>query len=405
MIFIDLLKETSSSLSSNKVRSGLTMLGIIIGIASVITMVAIGQGAQSSISARIQSIGSNLIIITPGAQRTGGISAGQGSSQTLTLDDATAIGSEVQGISGVAPEDTHRYQVTAKGNNTNTQITGTVPSYTDVRNVSVDTGMFLTEYQQQTSAKVAVIGPAVRDDLFGAGTDAIGQTIRIKNIDFQVIGVTLSKGGTGFNNADDAIYVPITTAQHYLSGDTYVTTVGISATSSTIIPTVQQDVTDLLLQRHGISDPTAADFSILNQADIIATASSITGTFTILLASIAGISLLVGGIGIMNMMLTTVTERTREIGLRKAVGIRKLYINLQFLMEAVALTFLGGALGIILGWGASLLVSKFASLTTQVSTSSILLAFGVSAGVGILFGFYPARRAANLSPMEALRYE
>jgi putative ABC transport system permease protein len=405
MIIVDLLKETSSSLSSNKVRSGLTMLGIIIGIASVITMVAIGQGAQSSISARIQAIGSNLIIVSPGAQRTGGISAGQGSSQSLTLDDATAIGNEVSGISAVAPEDSHRYQVTAKGNNTNTQITGTVPSYTDVRNVSIDTGMFLTEYQQQTSAKVAVIGPTVRDDLFGVGVEAIGQTIRIKNIDFQVIGVTLSKGGTGFNNADDAIYVPITTAQHYLSGSAYVTTIGISAASPTIIPTVQQDVTDLLLQRHGITDSTAADFSIMNQADIIATASSITGTFTMLLASIAGISLLVGGIGIMNMMLTTVTERTREIGLRKAVGIRKLYINLQFLMEAVALTFLGGALGIMLGWGASLLVSKFASLTTQVSTSSILLAFGVSAGVGIVFGFYPARRAANLSPMEALRYE
>jgi len=405
MVAMDLLKETSSSLSSNKVRSGLTMLGIIIGIASVITMVAIGQGAQSSIQARIQSIGSNLIIISPGAQRTGGISAGQGSSQTLTLDDATAIGNEVRNISGVAPEDTHRYQVTAKGNNTNTQITGTVPAYTDVRNVSIDTGMFITEYQQQTSAKVAVIGPAVRDDLFGADADAVGQTIRIKNIDFQVIGMTVSKGGTGFNNADDAIYVPITTAQHYLSGDTYVTTVGISATSATIIPTVQQDVTDLLLQRHGITDPTAADFSIMNQADIIATASSVTGTFTILLASIAGISLLVGGIGIMNMMLTTVTERTREIGLRKAVGIRKLYINLQFLIEAVMLTFLGGALGVVLGWVASLLVSKFASLTTQVSLSSVLLAFGVSAGVGILFGFYPARRAANLSPMEALRYE
>ncbi len=405
MVAMDLLKETSSSLSSNKVRSGLTMLGIIIGIASVITMVAIGQGAQSSISDRIQSIGANLIIISPGAQRTSGISAGQGSSMTLTLDDATAIGSGVQNISGVAPEDTHRYQVTAKGNNTNTQVTGTVPSYTDVRNVAVDMGMFITEYQQQTSAKVAVIGPTVRDDLFGTDADAIGQTIRIKNIDFQVIGVTVSKGGSGFNNADNAIYVPITTEQHYLSGDTYVTTVGISAANATIIPAVQQDVTDLLLQRHGISDPTAADFSIMNQADIIATASSVTGTFTILLASIAGISLLVGGIGIMNMMLTTVTERTREIGLRKAVGIRKLYINLQFLIEAVMLTFLGGALGVVLGWAAALLVSKFASLTTQISLSSVLLAFGVSAAVGILFGFYPARRAANLSPMEALRYE
>lgn len=403
----DLLQETIASLSSNKVRSGLTILGIVIGIASVITMVAIGQGAQSSIQQRIQSIGSNLIIITPGAQRTGGISAGQGSSQTLKLEDANAIGSGVQNISGVAPEDTHRYQATAKGNNTNTQVTGTVPSYTDVRNVTIDSGTFITAYQQQTSAKVAVLGPTARDDLFGVGADnVIGQTIRIKNIDFQVIGITQSKGGTGFNNADDAIYVPLSTEQHYLSGDTFVTTISVSAQDSNIIPTVQQDVTDLLLQRHGISDTTQADFSIINQADIIATASSITGTFTILLASIAGISLLVGGIGIMNMMLTTVTERTREIGLRKAVGIKKVYINMQFLMEAVALTFLGGALGVVLGWGASALVTHFVStLTTQVSMSSVLLAFGVSAGVGIIFGFYPARRAANLSPMEALRYE
>jgi putative ABC transport system permease protein len=401
----DLFRETIWSLAGNKVRSGLTILGIVIGIASVITMVAIGQGAQSSIQARIQSIGSNLIIVTPGAQRSGGISAGQGSNQSLKLEDANAIASQVQSVVGVAPEDTHRYQVTAKGNNTNTQITGTVPDYTTVRNVAIDSGNFITDYQQQTAAKVAVMGPAVRDDLFGAGVDPIGQTIRIKNIDFQVIGLTQSKGGTGFNNADDAIYVPLSTEQHYLSGDDFVTTISISAQDSTILATVQQDLTDLLLQRHNITDPTQADFSAINQADIIATASSITDTFTLLLASIAGISLLVGGIGIMNMMLTTVTERTREIGLRKAVGIKKIYINLQFLSEAVALTFLGGAVGVLLGWGASLAVTRFAGLATQVSLSTILLAFGVSAGVGIVFGFYPARRAANLSPIEALRYE
>lgn len=402
----DLFKETLASLSANKIRSGLTILGIIIGIASVITMVAIGQGAQSSIQARIQSIGSNLIIVTPGAQRSGGISSGQGSSQSLKLEDAQAIQSAVQNVVGVAPEDTHRYQVTARGNNTNTQVIGTVPDYPSVRNVAIDSGTFITAYQEQTSAKVAVIGPAARDDLFGAGVDPTGQIIRIKNIDFQIIGLTQSKGGTGFSNADDALYVPLSTVQHYLSGDTFVTTISVSAQDSNIMATVQQDVTDLLLQRHGIQDATQADFSIINQTDIIATATSITGTFTILLASIAGISLLVGGIGIMNMMLTTVTERTKEIGLRKAVGIRKMYINLQFLSEAVVLTLLGGMLGIALGWGASLLVTKFVpQLVTQISTSSILLAFGVSTAVGIIFGFYPARRAANLSPMEALRYE
>jgi putative ABC transport system permease protein len=402
----DLFSETLRSLSGNKVRSSLTILGIVIGIASVITMVAIGQGAQSSIEKQIQSIGSNLIVITPGAQRTGGISAGQGSSQSLKLEDAKAIQSEVANISGVAPEDTHRYQSTAKGNNTNTQVIGTVPDYPSVRNINIDSGTFITAYQEQTSAKVAVLGPTTRDDLFGTGVDPIGQTIRIKNIDFQVIGMTITKGGAGFANPDDAIYVPLSTEQHYLSGDSFVTTISISAQDSAIMATVQQDVTDLLLERHGIADPTQSDFNIINQADIIATASSITGTFTLLLASIAGISLLVGGIGIMNMMLTTVTERTREIGLRKAVGIRKIYINLQFLSEAVLLTFFGGALGIFLGWAASLAVSKFVpQLQTQVSISAILMAFGVSAGVGIIFGFYPARRAANLSPIEALRYE
>ena len=404
-MLIDLLKETIWSLAGNKVRSGLTILGIVIGIASVIAMVAIGQGSQASIASRIQSIGSNLIIVSPGAQRTAGVSAGQGSAQSLKLEDARVIASEVQNVSGVAPEDSHRYQVTAKGNNTNTQVTGTVPDYMTVRNVTIDSGTFITAYQEQTSAKVAVIGPGVRDDLFGIDVDPVGQIIRIKNIDFQVIGLTMTKGGTGFNNADDAVYVPLSTEQHYLSGSIYLTTISVSAEDSNILATVQSDLTDLLLGRHGITDPTQADFSTINQADIIATASSITGTFTLLLASIAGISLLVGGIGIMNMMLTTVTERTREIGLRKAVGTKKLYINLQFLAEAVLLTFLGGGIGIFLGWLAALAVTKFAGLETQVSLSTILLAFGVSAGVGIIFGFYPARRAANLSPIEALRYE
>jgi putative ABC transport system permease protein len=258
----------------------------------------------------------------------------------------------------------------------------------------------------KASAKVAVLGATTRDDLFGTGADPIGQTIRIKNVDFDVIGVTVAKGGSGFTSPDDSIYIPITSAQHFITGDTFITSVSASASDQNAMASVQNSISDLLLKRHSISDPQQADFTLMNQADIIATASSITGTFTILLSSIAGISLLVGGIGIMNMMLTTVTERTREIGLRKAVGIKKIYINLQFLAEAVALTFIGGFMGVVLGWLASALVTKFvSSLTTQVSMSSVLLAFGVSAAVGIVFGFYPARRAANLSPMEALRYE
>jgi putative ABC transport system permease protein len=406
MILKDILHETFWSLSANKVRSGLTILGIVIGIASVITMVSIGQGAQKTIEDSIQSIGSNLIIITPGAQRSGQVSGGQGSSQTLTIADGDFIVAEVPNVKAVAPEVTRRYQLNAKGNNTNTQVVGTVPDYLSARNIEIESGTFVTAQQIKSSAKVVVLGPTVRDDIFGIGVDPIGQVIRIKNVDFEVIGVALAKGGSGFTNPDNSVYVPITSAQHFLSGDTFVTTISVAASDQNSMASVQEQISQVLLRSHNISDPTQADFTLMNQTDIIATASSITGTFTLLLSSIAGISLLVGGIGIMNMMLTTVTERTREIGLRKAVGIKKIYINMQFLTEAVALTFLGGFIGVVLGWGASLLVSKFVpQLTTTVSISSVMLAFGVSTAVGIIFGFYPARRAANLSPMEALRYE
>jgi len=405
-MLIDLLRETIRSLSVNKARSGLTILGIVIGIASVITMVAIGQGAQSSIAKNIEAIGSNLIVVMPGAQRVGGISQGAGSNQTLIIEDSDAIKNQIQSIKAVAPEASRRYQATAKGNNTNTQVIGTVPDYLTVRNITMDIGSFFTDQQVTSSAKVAILGSTARDDLFGVNADPTGQSIRIKNVDFQVIGVTTAKGGAGFSNPDDAIFVPLNSAQHFLAGNFFLSDISIAAVDQVSMASVQQQISDLLLARHKISDPLQADFSIMNQNDIIATATSITGTFTILLSSIAGISLLVGGIGIMNMMLTNVTERTREIGLRKAVGTRKIYINLQFLTEAVMLTFLGGLLGIILGWIASIAVTRFVpSLTTQISTSSIFLAFGVSAVVGIVFGFYPARRAANLNPIEALRYE
>lgn len=403
---VDLLKETVWSLAGNKVRSGLTILGIVIGIASVITMVAIGQGAKNSVESSIESIGSNLILVMPGVQRVGGINQGGGSSQSLIIEDAEAIRDEITNIKAVAPSVTKRMQITAKGNNTNTQIIGTNADYLIARSVTIDAGAFFSDQQMKSSAKVAVLGPTTRDDLFGENVNPIGQTIRTNNMDFQVIGVAASKGGSGFNNQDDVIYVPLTSAQHYLSGNAYVNNISIAAEDQSSMTTVQDQVSSLLLSRHKISDATQADFSLMNQNDIIATATSVTGTFTILLSSIAGISLLVGGIGIMNMMLTTVTERTREIGLRKAVGVRKIYINLQFLSEAVLLTFLGGTIGVILGFAASMLVSHFvSSLTTSVSLSAVFLAFGVSAGVGIIFGFYPARRAANLNPIEALRYE
>lgn len=407
MTTLDLLEETFSALSANKARSFLTILGIVIGIGSVIAMVSIGQGAQSSITARIQSIGSDLVLVTPGAQRGIGaqVSSGRGAARTLTQDDANAIVKEITLAKNVAPELSGRYQITSKGKNTNTSVVGVSPSYPTVRNVEIDQGSFISDQNLLSLSKVAVIGPTARDDLFGVDADAIGQTIRIKNIEFKIIGITKAKGGGGFGSQDDMIFIPLTSAQRFLAGESYVTTISVQAMDSESMSQTQQQITDLLLARHHISDPQSADFSTLNQADIVATASSITGTFTILLAAVAGISLVVGGIGIMNMMLTTVTERTREIGLRKAIGAKRSEINMQFLVEAIMLTCVGGLVGIILGWSISFGISYFGILQTSVSLSSILLAFGVSAAIGIIFGYFPARRAASLNPIEALRYE
>ncbi len=407
MKLTDLLEETSLALLANKARSSLTILGIVIGIGSVIAMISVGQGAQSSIESSIQSIGSNLILVMPGFQRSAGVavSAGRGSAQTLTQADADAIQKEITLAKAVAPDISRRYQITAGGKNTNTQVIGTVATYAQVRNVEIDTGSFISEQNVQSLSKVAVLGPTTRDDLFGQGVDPIGQTIRINRVDFKVIGVTKSKGGTGFGSSDDMIYAPLSTAQRFLAGDTYVSTISVQAADQNQMTMIQEQITSLLLSRHNISDATLADFQVLNQQDIVQTASTITNTMTILLASIAGISLIVGGIGIMNMMLTTVTERTREIGLRQAIGAKKNEISRQFLTEAVMLTFFGGFIGIILGWLLALGVKQFAGINTTVSFTSVLLAFGVSAAIGIIFGYYPAKRAAKLNPIEALRYE
>ncbi len=407
MTTADLFEETYSALSANKVRSGLTVLGIIIGISSVIAMISIGQGAQSSIQSSIQSIGSNLILVTPGAQRGPGVqvSAGRGSARTLTQADADALGKELSGVKAQAPELSGRYQITSKGKNTNTSVVGTVTAYPSVRNVEIDQGSFITDQHVQSISKVAVLGPTTRDDLFGEGADAVGQTIRIKNIEFKVIGITKVKGGTGFGSQDDMIFIPLSSAQRFLAGDQYVSTISVQAPDAASMSFLQQQITDLLLARHHISNPQAADFSTLNQADIVATASSITGTFTVLLAAVAGISLVVGGIGIMNMMLTTVTERTKEIGLRKAIGAKRKDINIQFLIEAMMLTFFGGFAGVLLGCGISYGVAYLGIIQSTISWSSIFLAFGVSAAIGIVFGYYPARRAAALNPIVALKYE
>lgn len=407
MKIIDVFEEIYWSLSANKVRSFLTVLGIVIGIGSVIAMVAVGQGASTNIQTSIESTGSNLVTVYPGAPRGAGtqVSAGRGQGQSLTRADAEAIKNSVTLAKATSPEVSRRYQVTAKGLNTNTSIIGTVSDYLTVHNVQVDEGSFISSQNVDSSNKVAVLGPSARDDLFGEGASAVGQTIKINKIEFKVIGVTVSKGGSGFNNPDDTIFIPITTAQRFLAGGDYVSSIGIAAVDFNSMSVLKEEITNLLLGRHKISDFTLADFTVLTQADILATASTITNTLTYLLASIAGISLLVGGIGIMNMMLTTVTERTREIGLRKAIGADKNDISLQFLLEAVTLTFTGGVLGVVLGWLLSLVITKFAGIASHISLSAIGLAFGVSALIGIVFGYYPARRAAKLNPIDALRYE
>lgn len=402
MMIRDLVQETFLAITANKTRTSLTMLGIVIGIGSVIAMISIGQGAQKSIESSIESIGSNLLMVMPGSTRSGGVSAGRGNAKTLTLDDAEAI-SKLNKIKAVSSEASSRYQITAKNQNTNTQVVGVVPEYAAVRSVDIDLGSFIKD--KDSAGRVAVLAPTTRDDLFGTSTNPIGQKISINKISFTVIGVTKSKGSSGFSNQDDSVFIPLKTAQLYLSGSKYLSTISVQVEDQESMSVVQESITELLLKQHKISDSTKADFQIVNQADIAETASAVTGTFTSLLAAIAGISLLVGGIGIMNMMLTTVTERTREIGLRKSIGAKRRDISQQFLAEAIALTFLGGLLGVVFGWIASLIIAKFANTATSVSGFSVLLAFGVSAGIGIIFGYYPAQRASKLNPIEALRYE
>lgn len=407
MEYREIITEAIGTLAVNKLRTGLAILGIVIGIGSVIALISLGQATQQSIQSQIEALGANLLTVNPGAQRTGVVRGAAGGNTTLTLEDANVIKTspQITTIQNVSPEFSRRAQATTGSSNTNTQIIGVTPVYPVVHKVTMDSGSFITDRDVAGITKVAVIGPQVVSDLFGAGASPIGQTIRINGQTLTVIGITQSKGGTGFANQDDIIFAPLSTVSKLLFGVDYLSSIALEAKSPDVMTDAQNQVGYLLLSRHHLSDPSQADFSIFSQADILNTAAATTGTFTSLLAGIAAISLLVGGIGIMNIMLVTVTERTREIGLRKALGAKKKVIITQFLIEATVLCFVGGIIGMVLGVAISLIVSNLTGSPFVLSFFAIFLAIGVSAGIGILFGWYPARRAANLQPIEALRYE
>ena len=393
------------ALSRNKLRSGLTALGIIIGVASVIAMVAVGNGARIRIQSQVAALGQNLLTIFAGSSRSGGVNAGAGSASVITLADVQAIVREVTDVVALSPEVSTPAQAIANGRNWSTSIVGESPDYLIIRDWKLAAGRMFTEREVRAAARIALIGSETAAELFGP-LDPLGQTVRIKNIPFVITGVLMSKGaGMGGQNQDDRIIVPYTTVMKRLTGDRYLRSVNVQIGSAERMEAAQQQITSLLRQRHRLAADRSDDFSIFNQKEIADTASSITTVITLLLGAIAGISLLVGGIGIMNIMLVSVTERTREIGIRIAVGARASAIKMQFLIEAITLSIFGGCVGVIAGIGTSKLISFTGNFKPVVSGGSILLAFGVSVAIGIFFGFYPATRAAALDPIDALRYE
>jgi putative ABC transport system permease protein len=390
------------ALRRNKLRSILTALGIIIGVGAVIAMVSIGNGAKSQVEAQVASLGQNVVTVFSGSFTGGGARGGWGSAPSLTVGDAEAIKNEIANVTGVSPEVRDRNQILANGLNWNTMVMGESPDYPQIRSWPIDRGAMFTEQDVRSVAKVAIIGKTVADQLF-PDEDPIGQTIRIRNIPFKIVGTLAPKGFNLFgSDQDDVVVVPYTSHMKRLSRRTNISSIMLQAASADVIDRVQQDITSLLLQRRKTAEP---DFTVRNQVELAETATATTRTMTLLLGAIAGVSLIVGGIGIMNIMLVSVTERTREIGIRLAVGAHGRDVLLQFLIESVILSSLGGILGILIGVGSSQLISKLNGWPVLVSTPSVVVAFVFSAMVGMFFGFYPARKAAQLDPIDALRYE
>ena len=402
---LNILISAFRALQRNKMRSFLTMLGIIIGVAAVIAMLAIGQGAEYSVKEQIAALGTNVLMVFPGAQRQGGVRFAAGSAVTLTEDDAKAIQRDCPAVAFVSPGTFAGGQVIAGSQNWATAIHGVGADYTEIREWPVEYGEFFTNDDVRAASKVCVLGTTVAANLF-PDSDPIGQEIRIRNVPFRVIGVLSSKGQNAMGqDQDDVILAPFTTVQERLSHYPYIRYILISATSQRSIGTAESQIAALLRMRHRIEPGEPNDFTIRNQNDIVTAATATTQILTVLLASIASVSLLVGGIGIMNIMLVSVTERTREIGIRMSIGARSRDILTQFLIEALVLSLLGGIAGTVLGVVGSSVISDIAKWPTIITAFSIILSFGFSIVIGIFFGFYPARKAALLNPIDALRYE
>jgi putative ABC transport system permease protein len=397
------------SLIANKLRSGLTMLGIVIGVAAVISLVAVGAGAQAQVAERFESLGANMLTISPGVMFFRGISFGGASAASLTNDDVEAIASLASSVSAIAPEYSARGQQVAYGSeNYQTTVLGVTPEYLRVANWEIERGRFIESLDLTNRAKVVVLGATVVEELFGDLVDPVGKTVKINRQNYQVVGIMAAKGSTGFQSADDQVFMPLSTAQLRFggAGNKSLENINVQVVSADKLDRAEAELTAILRASHGLTSSQNDDFMIQNQTQMVETVQETTETFTVLLGSIAAISLLVGGIGVMNIMLVSVTERTREIGIRKAVGAKRRDIMTQFLVEAIVLTLLGGLVGVLAGYGGAQVVAPLmGSNRALVTPDSVIMALSVSIAVGLFFGLYPASRAAALHPIDALRYE